>query len=123
MSECLGGDITFIIGSSTYSTKGDFEVSYGASVREPVISGGKVVGHTKKLAKPPSIRGKVYITSELTPEMILNMESETVSLRLASGRIFSLAKAWSVNEDGGKLSTEDSTMDIYIAGKSYKMST
>ena len=123
MSECLGGAITFIINSTTYSTKGDFEISFGGDVKEPIISGNKVVGHSKKLVKPPSIRGKVYITAELTPEMILNMESDSVSLKLASGRIFTLGGAWSVNEDGGKLSTEDSTMDVYIVGKTYKMSS
>ena len=108
------GAIFFKIDSVLRDAKGNFTYNVGGPKREAMINADLSVAGYKEMGQVPFIEGEVTDQRDLVLADLVNLENTTVTLELASGKVFSLTSAWYAGD--GNAQTEEANIEVRFEG-------
>lgn len=108
-----GGTIQFKIDGINYDAKGDFTYNLGSNKREPIIGVDGLHGF-KDTIQPARIEGEITDKSDLDVKALQALESVTVTLELANGKVFILRDAFFSAD--GDINTGEGNIQISFHG-------
>lgn len=115
MSNRRGGLISLKVDGDLYFAKGNFTYNIGKARKEAIIGADAVHGY-KETPQVPFIEGEITDRQELSLEALQGIESATVTLELANGKVIVLRQAWYASEGTGN--TEEGNIAVRFEGMS-----
>lgn len=110
----VGGIIEFKVDGSIYNAKGNFTYNIGRPKRDAVIGADAVHGF-KETPQVAFIEGEITDSSDIALDKLVTIESATVYLRLANGKLIVLREAWYASEGTGN--TDEGNIGVRFEGK------
>ena len=96
----IGGIISLKVDGDMYYAKGDFTYNIGKPKKEGKAGSDRMHGYTE-VPQVPFIEGEITDRKEMSLETLLNIESSTITLELANGKVIVLREAWYASEGTG----------------------
>jgi hypothetical protein len=109
------GLISFKVSGKSYDAKGSFSYNLGAPKRDAILGADTVHGFSEA-PQVPYIEGQITDRVDLDLKALLQMEDETVTLRLGNEKTIALSNAWYAAE--GKGETEQGNIEVRFEGLS-----
>lgn len=114
-SQRRAGLITFRINGVSYDAKGSFTYNLGRPKREAIVGSDGIHGFMEK-PQASFIEGEITDRGDLSLERLVTAEGSTVTLEMASGKVFVLREAWYAGEGTGN--TEEGNIPVRFEGAS-----
>ncbi len=111
----IGGMISLKVDGDMYFAKGNFTYNIGKGRKEGVVGSDRVHGY-KETPQIPFVEGEITDRQELSLEKLLGIESSTITLELANGKVITLREAWYASEGTGN--TEEGNIACRFEGTS-----
>ncbi len=111
----IGGAISLKVDGDMYFAKGNFTYNIGIPRKEGVVGSDRVHGY-KETPQIPFIEGEITDRQDLSLEKLQAIESSTVTLELANGKVIALSEAWYASEGTGN--TEEGNIAARFEGMS-----
>lgn len=109
MAERRGGIIELKVGSDLYECKGNFTANLGAPKREGIVGSSGVTGY-KETPQVAFIEGACTDRGGLSIQRLVNITDATVYLKLATGKLVTLSRAWYAGD--GNITTDEGEVNI-----------
>jgi len=107
------GRIFLKIGGEQYDAKGSFTYNPGGVKRECIAGADKVHGF-KEAVQVPFVEGEITDRGDLDLATLQAIEDTTVTLELATGKVFVLRNAWYAAD--GDVQTEEAVIQCRFEG-------
>jgi len=117
MGQRKGGIIFFKIDGVQYQAKGAFTTSLGRATREAIVGSDGVHGY-KEMPVAPYVEGEITDDLAISLDALSQVTDATVTVEYANGKVFVLRNAWSTNQDGMSVQTEEGNVPIRFEGLS-----
>lgn len=111
----VGGIIELKVDGAILNAKGSFSYNIGRNKKEAVVGADAVHGY-KETPQAPFIEGEITDSQDLSLESLQALESATIYLRLANGKLIVLRQAWYAGEGTG--TTEEGAIAVKFEGMS-----
>ena len=108
------GAIFFKIDSVLRDAKGSFTYNVGGPKREAMINADLSIAGYKEMGQVPYVEGEITDQRDLVLADLVNIENTTITLELATGKVFSLRNAWFAAD--GNVQTEESNIQVRFEG-------
>lgn len=109
MANRRGGIIELRVGEELFECKGNFTANLGEPVNEAIVGSSGVTGY-KSTPQPAFIEGMLTDRGALSIQQLVRMTDVTVHLKLATGKVVVLSRAWYAGD--GNITTDEGEVNV-----------